>query len=78
MKDVEENRTLEVPDALKDASYRGAKSLGHGQSYKYAHDYEGHHVAQDYLEKKIRYYFPTEQGAEKTLKNYLESLQKKS
>ena len=78
MKDVAENRTLEVPAALKDASYKGAERLGHGEGYKYAHDYEGHHVAQEYLERKIRYYFPTEQGAEKTLKTYLESLQKKS
>jgi putative ATPase len=77
MKDVAENRTMEVPDALKDASYRGAKSLGHGEGYKYAHDYEGHHVAQEHLEKKIRYYFPTDQGSEKTFKAYLDSLQKK-
>lgn len=74
MKDVAENRTLEVPKHLKDASYQGAKSLGHGEGYKYAHDYEGHHVAQEYLERKIRYYFPTEQGQEKKLKAYLESI----
>jgi len=78
MKDVAENRTLEVPAALKDASYRGAKSLGHGEGYKYAHDYEDHYVPQEYLERKIRYYFPTDQGSEKTLKTYLESIQKKS
>ena len=74
MKDVAENRTLEVPKHLKGTGYQGAKTLGHGEGYKYAHDYEGHHVAQDYLERKIRYYFPTEQGHEKTLKDYLESL----
>ena len=78
MKDVAENRTLEVPKHLKDASYKGAKTLGHGEGYKYVHDYEGHHVAQDYLEQKIRYYFPTEQGYEKTLKEYLESIQRGS
>jgi putative ATPase len=74
MKDVADNRTLEVPAHLKDASYKGAKSLGHGEGYKYAHDYEGHHVAQEYLERKIKYYFPTEQGFEKKLKTYLEAL----
>jgi putative ATPase len=74
MKDVAENRTMEVPAHLKGTGYKGAKTLGHGEGYKYAHDYEGHHVAQDYLEQKIRYYFPTEQGYEKILKDYLESL----
>ena len=74
MKDVAENRTLEVPQHLKGTGYKGAKTLGHGEGYKYAHDYEGHHVAQQYLERKIRYYFPTEQGYEKTLKDYLESI----
>jgi len=74
MKDVAENRTQEVPAHLKDASYKGAKTLGHGEGYKYAHDYQGHHVHQDYLEQKVRYYFPTDQGYEKTMNAYLEKL----
>ncbi len=74
MKDVAENRTFEVPKHLKDASYQGAKSLGRGEGYKYAHDYPGHHVAQEYLEQKMRYYFPTDQGYEKTLKAYLDTI----
>ena len=76
-KDVTENRTLEVPAALKDASYQGAKMLGHGVGYKYAHDYEGHHVSQEYLQERRQYYFPTEQGYEKKLKTYLESIKSK-
>lgn len=72
MKDVAENRTLEVPKHLRSGQYQGAKRLGHGEGYKYAHDYEGHFVEQQYLEKKVRYYFPTEQGYEKKLKEYLD------
>ena len=34
MKDIAENKTLEVPSHLKDASYRGAAALGHGKDYK--------------------------------------------
>lgn len=71
MKDVAENKTLGVPAHLKDASYKGAKQLGRGEGYKYAHDYEGHFVAQEYLEKKIQYYFPTDQGYEKNMKQAL-------
>ncbi len=74
MKDVAENRTLEVPAALKDSHYQGAKKIGHGEGYKYSHDYEGHYTEQDYLERKIKYYFPTDQGYEKTLKEYLEKI----
>ncbi|HEY5913125.1 MAG TPA: replication-associated recombination protein A [Verrucomicrobiae bacterium] len=72
MKDVEEGRTLPVPDHLRDAGYRGAKRLGHGEGYKYAHDYEGHFVPQDYLGAEKRYYEPSEQGAEKKIKDRVE------
>jgi len=74
MKDVAEGRSLEVPLHLKDASYRGAKTLGRGVDYKYAHDYEGHHVKQEYLSESRHYYVPTPQGHEKTFQAYLASL----
>ncbi len=76
MKDVAENKTLEVPTHLKDASYKGAQALGHGKGYQYAHDFEGHYVEQQYLAEKRRYYTPTGQGHEKTFKEYLDSLKK--
>ena len=69
MKDVETGRTLPVPEHLRDAHYRGAKRLGHGEGYKYAHDYAGHFVAQDYLGSDRHYYQPTEQGVEKKIKD---------
>src|SRR5438067_9436031 len=72
LKDVESGRTLAVPEHLRDAHYQGAKRLGHGQGYKYAHDFPGHFVAQDYLETDKRYYDPSEEGAEKKIKERLE------
>jgi len=72
LKDVESGRTLAVPEHLRDASYKGAKRLGHGQDYEYAHDHPGHFVAQDYLGADKRYYEPTEQGAEKRIKERVE------
>ena len=75
-KDVEEGRSLEVPQHLKDASYSGAKRLGRGEGYKYAHSYEGHYVKQDYLTQKRRYYEPTDLGFEKNFKSYLEEIHK--
>ncbi len=72
VKDVESGRTLPVPEHLRDASYRGAKRLGHGQGYEYAHDHPGHFVAQEYLGADRRYYEPTEQGVEKKIKDRVE------
>jgi len=72
MKDVESGRTLAVPEHLRDASYRGAKRLGHGEGYKYAHDFPEHFVAQDYLGAEKRYYEPTDQGVEKKIKERVE------
>ncbi len=37
-----------VPLHLRDASYKGARSLGHGKGYRYPHDFPGHVVAQAY------------------------------
>ena len=70
--DVRSGRTLAVPEHLRDASYRGAKRLGHGEGYEYAHAHPGHFVAQDYLGADKRYYEPTEQGTEKKIKERVE------
>ena len=78
MKDVAENRTLGVPAHLKGTGYKGAEKLGHGKGYKYAHDYDGHHVAQEYLEHRRKYYTPTDQGFEKKFKDYLDKLAAKN
>ena len=74
MKDVGQSRTLEVPAHLKDASYKGAKQLGHGQGYKYAHQYKDHFVEQEYIPEKKIYYEPTDIGYEKKIKEYLARL----
>ena len=70
--DVKNGRTLDVPDHLKDAHYPGAKRLGRGEGYKYAHDYEGHFVEQDYLPVDRVYYEPSEEGHEKEIKKRLD------
>ena len=71
--DVRSGRTIPVPEHLRDANYRGAERLGHGQGYQYAHDAPGHFVAQDYLGVDKTFYEPTEQGVEKKIKDRLET-----
>lgn len=72
MSDVESGRTIEVPKHLRDSHYQGAQRLGHGEGYKYSHDFEGHFVPQDYLGVDKIYYEPTEQGVEKKIKERVE------
>jgi len=56
-----------VPAHLRDASYRGAAKLGHGEGYEYPHDSEEGVVAQQYAPDGLagrEYYQPTRHGAE--------------
>ena len=68
-----------IPMHLRDAHYPGAKQLGHGTSYKYAHD-EPHGIAtQQYPPDDLvgkDYYQPTTHGAERDIAARLERLRK--
>lgn len=68
---VKKKRVQEVPKHLKDASYRGAKRLDHGEGYKYAHNYEGHYVDQSYMSVNEKFYEPTDIGFEKKIRERL-------
>ena len=77
MEDVNTKKTGPVPPYLRGTGYSGAKKLGHGLGYKYPHDYPGHFVKQDYLPRELKgkkYYFPSESGVEKNIKEGLEKL----
>ena len=67
--DVRSGRTLAVPEHLRDGHYAGAKKLGHGVGYQYAHDQPDHFAAQDYLGTTKHYYEPTEQGWKRRSRN---------
>ena len=71
-KDVKEGRTLPVPKHLKDAHYQGAKRLGHGQGYLYAHNFPGGIVEQDYLGVDKVYYDPVDRGYEAEIRKRME------
>ncbi|MCE5196412.1 MAG: replication-associated recombination protein A [Negativicutes bacterium] len=74
---VEQADNIEVPPHLRDASYQGAISFGHGQGYQYAHDYPEHFVKQQYLPTALQgssFYQPTENGQEAKIKERLRRL----
>jgi len=72
--DIREGRVLPVPVHLRDAHYQGAKRLGHGQGYQYAHDAEGGVAEQDYLGVEREYYRPVNRGFESELAERLQSI----
>ena len=72
--DIKNNRTMEVPDHLKDSSYAGAKKLEKGKGYKYAHSYKDHYVDQEYVPCNKKYYNPTSLGYERKIKEWLKLL----
>ncbi|MBN9118354.1 MAG: replication-associated recombination protein A [Planctomycetes bacterium] len=76
--DVRKGRTLPVPLHLRDKGYRGAKEVfGHGKGYKYAHDFAGGWVDQEYIPADVEYYQPTDRGHEAKIKARLEELRKR-
>ncbi len=72
---VKTTGSLPVPLHIRNAPTRLMKVLGYGKNYKYPHDYEAGVVFQEYLPEKLQgqhYYFPTDRGFEKTIKQRLE------
>lgn len=53
LKLVEETGNLPVPLHLRNAPTKLMAELDYGKNYKYAHDFEGNFVKQDYLPKEI-------------------------
>jgi putative ATPase len=69
--DVRAGRIGQVPAHLRDAHYGGAKKLGHGTTYRYAHDEPFGIAEQQYLPDVLldaEYYHPKEIGAESAIK----------
>jgi putative ATPase len=65
--DVAARRPPPVPIHLRDGHYPGAKRLGHGDGYRYPHDFPGNVVEQEYLPAETQskpYYEPSGNGFE--------------
>jgi putative ATPase len=51
---VKERGALPVPLSLRNAATKLMEGLGYGGGYRYPHDFEGHHVAAEYLPEALR------------------------
>lgn len=79
MQDVEAKRTGEVPMHLRNAPVRGMADQGYGIGYKYAHDYPGNIVKQEFFPEEMKgtiYYEPTLNGYENKIREWLERFRK--
>ena len=78
--EVRENGARTPPDYLRDAHYPGAKALGRGEGYRYAHDEPDGVGDQRLLPEELgdaRFYAPTDRGFEAELGRRLEQLRKR-
>jgi putative ATPase len=72
---IKKSGYLPVPLHIRNAPTKLMKDLDYGKGYRYAHDYPGAYIPQEYLPEKLRgetYYAPTNRGYEKIIKDRLE------
>jgi putative ATPase len=71
---VNERGALPVPARYRPGSTALDRAIGHGQGYKYPHDFAGHYVPEDYLPDELtgeRIYRPGDSGFEAELSRRL-------
>lgn len=69
--DIKRYGSLPVPFIIRNAPTKMMKDIGYGEGYQYAHDFKNAIVEQQHLPeqlKKNKYYFPSEKGFEKKIK----------
>ena len=73
---AKENKTAAVPLHLRNAPTKLMEDLGYSDGYKYAHDYPGNFVDQEFLPKGLEgtvFYEPQHNAHEDKMKAYLEA-----
>ncbi len=73
---VQETGDLSVPLPLRNTPTKFMKDIGYGNNYKYAHDYPGNFIIQEFLPTEISntsFYEPGDNPREDALRNYLKS-----
>lgn len=78
--DIKRWGPLPVPLVIRNAPTTLMKNLDYGKGYKYAHNFKDGYIIQEHLPKELKgrkYYFPTDRGFEKEIKQRLEKLKAK-
>ncbi len=77
MTDIKNGNIMNVPPHLRSSGFSGAKDMGRGAGYRYAHDFPDHYVRQNYTEKPVSYYEPGSLGFEKKIADWLRKLKER-
>ncbi|MBQ9990731.1 MAG: replication-associated recombination protein A [Lachnospiraceae bacterium] len=81
MNEVKKSGNLKIPGHLQDSHYPGAKNLGHGIGYQYAHDYKNHYVKQQYLPYELNgkeFYRPDGNGYEAKIRAHMKKIKEEA
>ena len=76
-KTVKETGNLSIPPHVREAHYQGAKKLGRGIGYQYAHDYPNNYVKQQYLPYELNgreFYQPSNNGYEVKIREHMKKI----
>ena len=79
--EVEKSGNLAIPVHLQDSHYKGAKQLGRGIGYQYAHDYKNNYVEQQYLPYELsgkEFYTPSGNGYEVKIKEHMKRIKEEA
>jgi len=79
-KAVRDHGALPVPAKLRPGSNATSRAMGHGQEYKYPHDFDGAYVVEDYLPDQLigtKIYEPSDSGFERELAARLAEIERK-
>ncbi len=77
---VREHGALPVPAKLRPGDNAASRMLGHGQEYKYPHDFAGAYVPEDYLPDQLvgsKIYEPSDSGFEREMAARLAEIERK-
>ena len=64
---LEEKPLQSIPNYLRDASTKTNRALGHGQNYRYSHEFPEAISGQEYREVPEQFFYPREAGEEATI-----------
>lgn len=76
---VKDGKGSKIPNHLLDTHYQGSEKLGHGEGYKYSHDYPNHYVKQQFLPDdlvKTKFYEYQDNKIEQQAKKYWDEIKK--
>ena len=81
MQAVQDTPDVTIPQHLQDAHYKSAGKLGHGDGYKYSHDYKNNYCRQQYLPYELtgrEFYHISGNGYEQKIREHMKKIKEEA